>query len=122
MVQIWNISADLGKRVTVIVNRRSLRPGESISVSTKQWVQLQKTRHLSDHPPKPVVPPVVAPAPRKKKAASSGFTVPALPPPVAVDLQKMTKKKLVAFAKHHGIRVDAQRSKASVLATITESL
>jgi len=116
MVRVWNISGDLGKRTTVIVNRVSLRPGESTMIPDALWAKLREPNLSDTAPPPPPPAPVRKPKPVPEPAPASQ-PEPEVKP---VSYEGLTKKELVAAAEARGIDVKSSMKKAEIRALLEE--
>jgi len=125
MVRVWNVSHRVGKRSTVIVNKTSLRPAESVLVDDALWERLKKNPHLTDVKPVPTPAPAPAPVPKpapKPKPIVKVEEPPApeseLTPAPIVNLDEMTKAELLWVAVDSGIDAKSSMTKAEIRALL----
>lgn len=149
MIKIWNISAELGARVTIIVNRCSLHPGAYTFVSPEQWGSLKKIPYLQDRAPvlpEPVPEPAPAPEPvpapvpepeptpepepapaevpkqvKKKKGKKAGKRKKG-PSSSVSEARKMRKAELLILAEKLGIVLDSGATREQVLSEVERVL
>jgi len=51
-IRIWNVSAELGRPTSILVQGKLLQPGESIVVPVSLWERLRTLEALRDSAPK----------------------------------------------------------------------